>query len=240
MMYGRHLKVHTPMAQVWSEVDTAQETGFPAVLREIIHYRRMTQIELADAMPVNAATVSRWVHGKQAAGPLQRRRLEELLGIPEGALDGDAAAALKWLKTLPAVPESPPPRPVAPTAPSQPEVVAAPSSAPKTPVAGAVAKVRRVTEGTGARGVEDDPVLAWIMEPDSTDARVERIAGVVARVVARAVHDAILSERELTKTRRGQEAIAEATDAYARRLSQLGIDVSGLMSVAGLLRRGLL
>jgi transcriptional regulator with XRE-family HTH domain len=69
------------------------------------------------------------------------------------------------------------------------------------------------------------------------DARVERIAGTVARVIAQAIHNAVADD-EATKTREGQKAIARALTHFAAELGDAGFIVSGLIRVADLLREG--
>lgn len=55
-------------------------------------------------------------------------------------------------------------------------------------------------------------------QPESQDVRSFRIGGLVARVVGKAVHDAVTQD-EATKTRHGQEAIADALLAFAKVLA---------------------
>lgn len=49
--------------------------------------------------------------------------------------------------------------------------------------------------------------------------RAHRIAGLVARVISRAVHDAILAD-DLARTRKGQEVVADALLEFARVLDR--------------------
>ncbi len=54
---------------------------------------------------------------------------------------------------------------------------------------------------------------------EGQDGRSERIAGIVARVCAKAVHDAILAD-ELVKTSHGRVAVADALLEFARALAK--------------------
>lgn len=80
---------------------------------------------------------------------------------------------------------------------------------------------------------------------DAGDERSYRIAGLVARVVAKAVHDAVLMD-DLVKTKAGQAIIADALLEFARTLDRyhvrgIGelIDASNLARHASeLLREG--
>ena len=69
------------------------------------------------------------------------------------------------------------------------------------------------------------------------DARVERIAGTVARVIAQAIHNAVAQD-EATKTRKGQIALGQALSHFAAELDDEGFSVGGLIRVADLLRDG--
>jgi len=82
-------------------------------------------------------------------------------------------------------------------------------------------------------------VLEWIMAGPTRDNRTERMAGTVARTVARAIHDALATD-ELSKTRKGQEAIAAALHDFASRLNAERMDMSGVLAVEKLLRDGIL
>lgn len=73
--------------------------------------------------------------------------------------------------------------------------------------------------------------------PPDYDARVERIAGTVARVIAQAIHNAV-AEDEATKTRKGQQALGRALSHFAAELDDQGFSVSGLIRVADMLRDG--
>lgn len=54
--------------------------------------------------------------------------------------------------------------------------------------------------------------------PQDADARSTRIAGMVARVIAAAAHDAIIGD-DLAKTQRGQQILSDALLEFARVLA---------------------
>lgn len=54
------------------------------------------------------------------------------------------------------------------------------------------------------------------------DARVERIAGTVARVIAQAIHNAVAQD-EATKTRQGQQALGRALQSLRGRTRRPGL-----------------
>lgn len=72
--------------------------------------------------------------------------------------------------------------------------------------------------------------------PESPDVRSNRIAGLVARVIASAVHSAIIHD-ELAKTRKGQTAIAEALLEFARSLANNHVGGTGHLIEAAKLAR---
>lgn len=82
-------------------------------------------------------------------------------------------------------------------------------------------------------------IETMIMGLPNRDERTERMAGVVARVVAGAIHET-LAKDELSRTKAGQIAIAEGLDQLAASWSRERLDVSGLIAIASLLRRGVL
>lgn len=69
------------------------------------------------------------------------------------------------------------------------------------------------------------------------DVRLERQAGVVARVVAKALHDALV-DSAVSTTHRGQVALAHALQVFGDMLTELGADAGGIKTVARLMRDG--
>jgi hypothetical protein len=88
----------------------------------------------------------------------------------------------------------------------------------------------------GARRSHPEAILPSV-PGEGVAARVDRIAGVVARVVAQAIHNA-LADDEASKTRAGQKRIGLALSHLAAELSEQGFEVSGLIRVSDMLRDG--
>jgi len=82
-----------------------------------------------------------------------------------------------------------------------------------------------------------DGAAGYVMSGENLNDRAKRLAGVVARVIASAVVQT-LSNEELSKTRKGQEAIGDALSQFAKALVKLNIDASPILDVVDLLRKG--
>ena len=115
--------------------------------------------------------------------------------------------------------------------PQDPHNVRIPTPGPRKPIERRVhSRVNRVTM------TDLIPSETPEEEPESLDERCQRIGGYVARAVANAVKDAIIQD-DLTKTRKGQEAIGRALSRFAATLADEHFrDLGKLIEAAELAR----